>query len=330
VAHGSKLAVGSAIVGNSLLTVAKTAAFLVTGSAAMLSEALHSLADAANQGLLMVGIVRSGRLADPRFPHGYGAERYVWSLLSAVGIFFLGCGVTVYHGVHTLLHPGHLSGLGWAIAVLLMALILEGAVLAVAVKAVRTQAAGKPFFAYLQHEADPTAAAVVLEDSAACLGVLLAMAGILLSRLTGKPAWDSLASILIGLLMGALAIWLIARNRHLLIGPAIPEDARSRIAAIIASSPVVERIARMRTRVLGVDTYRVSAEVDFSGDTLAAGLEEGLRDIYPEIRSYEDFRDFAARYADELLDLLGEEIDRIEAAIREEVPEAQFLDLEAD
>lgn len=329
-AHGSRRAVAAAIAGNSLVTVAKSIAFVVSGSAAMLSEALHSLADTLNQILLMVGIVRSSREADGDFPYGYGAERQVWALMSAVGIFFLGCGVTVYHGVHTALHPEPLSSLGLAKAVLAVAFVVEASVLAIAIRAVRDASGDRPFFRYLAHEADPSAVAVVLEDSAACLGVLLAFGGIVLSRVTGDPRWDALASILIGLLLGAIAIWLIARNRHLLVGPAVPPDVRERIRAVLAAHPAVEKVAMLRTRVLDADTYRVAAEVEFAGEAIAASLEDRLRDAWPGISDYESFRRFAAEYADDVVERLGDEVDALEAAIRDEVPRARWLDVEAD
>jgi zinc transporter 9 len=329
-AHGSKRAVGAAIAGNAALTFAKLAAFLVTGSAAMLSESLHSLADTLNQVLLMVGITRSTRRADPRFPFGYGAERAVWALMSAVGIFFLGCGVTVYHGFHSLLHPEPLDDLGIALIVLLLALLIEGAVLVVAVRTVIHNADGAPFFAYLRREADPTTAAVVLEDAVACLGVVIALVGIVLSRTTGNPIWDALASILIGLLLGLIALWLVARSRYLLVGPAVPRRDRDRIRAILAANPIVERVVGLRTRVLDTETYRVSADLEFDGEALAGAFEQELRQAYSGITGYQDFRAFASRFADLVVERLGDEIDTIEAAIRRDIPKARFLDIEAE
>lgn len=329
-AAGSKRAVGAAIAGNSMLTVAKLVAFLVTGSAAMLSEALHSLADTMNQVLLMIGIRRSTRAANPHFPFGYGAERAVWALMSAVGIFFLGCGVTLYHGVHTLLHPKPLQDLRVALVVLLVSFVVEAAVLVIAVRTVRQNSQGRPFFRYLWREADPTTTAVVLEDSAACLGVIFALIGIALVTLTGNPVWDAAASIAVALLLGAIAIWLVARSRYLLVGPAVPVDVRQRIREIVASSPVVEQIVLLRTRVLDTESFRVSADVEFDGEVLADLLEEDLRAAYPKISSYEEFRSFAARYADRLIERLGDEVDTIEAAIQQEFPKARYLDIEAE
>jgi zinc transporter 9 len=329
-AGGSKRAVGAAILGNSLITIAKTGAFLISGSASMLSEALHSAADTMNQILLMIGITRSTREADPSFPFGYGAERAVWALMSGVGIFFLGCGVTLYHGFHNLLHPKPLQSLGVALIVLFLSLIVEGIVLVIAVRAVKERAAGKPFFKFLRVEADPTTAAVVLEDAAACLGVLIALAGIALSRWTGNPMWDAVGSILVGLLLGAIAVWLITKSRHLLVGPAVPAAVHDRIQKIIARDPAVAKIVRLRTRVMDSETYRVAAEIEFAGDTIADSFEDELRAAYPKITDYDGFRAFAADFADQVIERLGDEIDEIEDAIQSEVPKARYLDIEAE
>jgi len=329
-AAGSKRAVSAAIAGNSTLTIAKLVAFLMTGSAAMLSEALHSLADTMNQVLLMIGIRRSTRAANPAFPFGYGAERAVWALMSAVGIFFLGCGVTLYHGVHTLLHPQPLQDLRVALIVLVFSLIVEAFVLVIAVRTVRRNAKDRPFFRYLWREADPTTTAVVLEDAAACLGVIFAMIGIALVTVTGNPVWDALASIAVALLLGAIAIWLVARSRYLLVGPAVPVDVRERIHEIVASNPVIEHIARLRTRVLDTESFRVAADVDFDGEVLARWLEDDLRAAYAKITNYEEFREFAALYAERIVDRLGDEVDVIEAAIQSEFPKARYLDIEAE
>lgn len=329
-AQGSKLAVGAAIAGNSVVMVGKFVAFGLTGSAAMLSEALHSVADVLNQVLLMVGIVRSHHPPDRRFPFGYGAERYVWALMSAVGIFFLGCGVTVYHGVTKLMHPHAIEQVGWAAAALGLALVVEGYVLFVAIRAVQRDAAGRPFFRYLRRQADPSAVAVILEDSAACLGVLLAGAGIALSQITGYHGWDAIASIAIGGLLGAVAVWLIVRNRTLLVGPAVPPEVRERIQAAIERHPAVEKLIRLRTRQLDLETHRVAADIEFDGAVLADKLEDELKAAYAEIDSYEDFKAFADRFADDVVELLGDEVDAIEAAILEADPRARYLDIETE
>ncbi len=328
--ESSRRAVAAAIAGNSVITLAKFGGFLVSGSAAMLSETLHSLADTLNQVLLMVGLVKASREADGAFPFGYGAERHVWALLSAVGIFFLGCGVTVYHGINALLHPHPIEEIGLAVAILAVSFALEGSVLVIAYRGLRREAGGRPFLRFLRSQADPSAVAVLLEDSAACLGILLALGGLLLSKATGNQAWDAAASIAIGILLGLIAVWLIHRNRHLLVGPAIPPEARERIRSLLAAHPTVERVVLLRTRMLDTDTWGVTAEVDFAGEALAARLEEHLREAWENIETWEDFRAFAAKYAEEIMELLGDEVDTLEREIRRAVPRARYLDIEAD
>lgn len=329
-ASGSKTAVMTAIGGNFMVMVAKFTAFVFTGSGAMLSEGIHTFADLLNQILLMVGIVRSDRQPDDVAEYGYRAERYVWALISAVGIFFLGCGVTIYHGISSLMHPHELDHIWWAVGVLIFSFALEAWVLAVAVKAVLREAADKPFFKYLRHEADPATAAVVLEDFAACLGILIALGAIVLALLTENPIWDALGSIFIGVLLGLIAIWLIARNSKLLIGVSVPLAIRDQVLSIIKQNPAVEEVVDLKTRILDTQTFRIKADVRFDGEALANKLESQLDDAYAGIRNIHDFRKFAREYADDVVELLAGEIDAIEKRIRQEIPEAKHLDLEAE
>jgi len=326
----SKTAVATAIVGNALVMVAKFVAFLFTGSGAMLSETIHTLADLINQILLMVGIVRSTRDPDHIYEYGYQSERYVWALISAVGIFFLGCGVTVYHGIQSLLHPHELKELGWALGVLIFSFVLEGIVLWVAVRAARQQAKGRPLLHFLRYEADPAVVAVVLEDAAACLGVLIAFGAIVMSRVTGEPYWDAIGSLIIGVLLGAIAIWLIARNSSLLVGASIPEPIRQQVRKIIEADPAVEEIVDLKTRILDTETYRIKADIHFDGGVLADKLRPQLREAYDRIKTFEEFEKFAHEFGDDVVELLAKEIDIIERRIREKVPQAKHLDLEAE
>ena len=328
--QGSTRAVIAAIIGNCMVMVAKFIAFLFTGSGAMLSEAIHTMADLLNQILLLVGIIRSDRVPDPEFQYGYRAERYVWALISAVGIFFLGCGVTIYHGIQSLIQPHELQELGWALGVLLFSLSLEAYVLLVAIQAVQKQAGGQPFFRYLRKEADPATVAVVLEDSAACLGCVIAAVAILLAEWTGSNYWDAIGSILIGCLLGAIAIWLIWRNSQLLIGVSIPLNIRRQVKRIIEQNPAVEEIVDLKTRVLDTETYRIKADVRFDGEALAEKLKPQIDQAYDHVDSREEFHRFAKEYADDVVELLAEEIDNIERKIQAKVPKAQHLDIEAD
>lgn len=329
--QGSKRAVVAAIAGNSLVMIAKFVGYLFTFSSSMLSEAIHTLADLLNQVLLLIGIVRSGKSADPEFDYGYAAERYVWALISAVGIFFLGCGVTVFHGVQSLFEEHHeVHQSGWAIGVLIFALLMEGYVLYVAVQAARQQAQGQPFFKFLRTEADPATVAVVLEDSAACLGVIIALVAILLAQATGHAYWDAIGSITIGVLLGLIAVWLIYRNTQLLVGASVPPKIRQQVEKIINDNPAVEEIVDMKTRILDTETYRIKADVRFDGEALAKKLKPKIDEAYDDVNDRESFHRFARDFADDVVELLADEIDEIEKSIQQEVPKARHMDLEAD
>lgn len=329
--EASKTAVVAAIVGNALVMCAKFTAYFATGSGAMLSEGIHTFADLLNQILLLVGINRSGKYPDDNYAYGYGAERYVWALISAVGIFFLGCGVTIYHGISSLIHEHSAIGqYGWAIGVLVVSFLIEFYVLLVAVQSVRKAAGGQPFFRYLRKEADPAVVAVVLEDAAACLGVLIAFAAILLSWLTGEAYWDAIGSITIGVLLGFIAFWLIHRNRSILIGESVPPHIRAQLMDILNKNPAVEEVVDLRTRILDTNTYRIKADIHFDGSALAEQKKDELKKEYEAIRTYDEFEAFTVRYADEIVDLLAEEIDKIERSIRAKIPQAEHMDLEAD
>lgn len=331
-AKNSKVAVIAAIAGNSLVMVAKFIAFAFTLSGAMLSEAIHTMADLLNQILLLVGIVRSDREPDDKYAYGYNAERYVWALISAVGIFFLGCGVTVHHGVMSLInqHEPHFDKLAWPIGVLVVSLLLEGYVLWIALRTVKQQAGDTPFVEFIRKEADPAVVAIVLEDAAACLGCVLALVAILLSKVTGQGYWDAIGSISIGILLGAIAIWLIWRNSQLLIGASIPSHLRQQVLRILSQNPAVEEVVDLKTRVLDTETYRIKADIRFDGEALADKLSHRILPEYEKIKSLDDFKNFAREFADDVVDLLADEIDAIEKRIAAEVPKAKHLDIEAD
>ena len=200
----------------------------------------------------------------------------------------------------------------------------------VAVKAVQDQAEGKPFFQYLRKEADPAVIAIVLEDSAACLGCVVALAAIILSKVTGHGYWDAIGSLSIGFLLGAIAIWLVWRNSLLLVGASIPRHVREQVLQILDQNPAVEEVVDLKTRVLDTDTYRIKADIRFDGEALAEKLQHKIKPAYDQIDSFEDFQKFAKEYADDVVDLLADEIDAIEKRIVAEVPKARHMDIEAD
>jgi len=320
-------AVIAALSGNLLVTLVKFIAFLLSGSGAMLSEAIHSAADTGNQVLLFLGLKRGSRERDADFHYGYGGERFIFGILSASGIFFVGCGVTVYHGIQSLLHP-HVAEVGVVtFAVLGFSFLVEGGVLLFAVRGMLKSAQGMPFFRYVREKADPAAVAILLEDGAAVLGLVLATTGIVLAHVTGNPIWDAFASITVGLLLGLVAIYLVVENRTLLLGRAAPEAAERRFIEVVLARGSVADIHDVKTRQLTPESFTFKAEIRFSESFVAARLAQALpADGLPPTREPQALHGLAAH----LIRALSEEVDAIEADIRRAIPEARHIDLELE
>ncbi len=332
-AGGSDKAVYAAIAGNSVVMLAKFGAFMATGSPGMLSEGIHSMADVGNQSLLALGIRKSAAPAQPGFPYGFHRDRYVWALISAVGIFFLGCGVTVYHGVSSLLHPHYEEG-GAAVAfgVLLFSLIIEGWTLWVAARHVNQVRGDIPLMKFLRETEDPMASAVLLEDGAAVFGVLVAGLGIGLTEVTGNPVFDSLGSIFIGLLLGAIAIALIRRNRSLLLGEEVRDETVQRMVTILKEQPEIEHLHAVRAVVLGSGALRLAADVDFDGRALARTLLKGkdMEDLRTSWESGAELEQWLEEFGEAVVEELATAVDRIESDLTEQIPELTHVALEAD
>jgi len=218
----STLTVLVAFGANFAIAIAKTAAAAVSGSASMLAEAAHSWADTGNEVFLMIANRRSARPPDPRRPLGYGREAYVWSLLAAVGLFVVGASVSIWHGVSELIGGEQASGRDYllAYAVLAISFVLEGISFLQAFRQLRGEAhrLERDLFTHALETSDPTVRGVFAEDAAALLGIVIATAGIAMHELTGAAAWDAIGSILVGVLLGVVAVLLIDRNRRFLTG----------------------------------------------------------------------------------------------------------------
>lgn len=323
----SKGAVLAALICNSALTVLKFTAFAFSGSGSMFSEAMHTLADTANQGLLFFGIKRSERAPDAMFSYGYGADRFFYSLLSAVGIFVLGCGVTVYHGVHTLFDPQPLTIKWWLFVILGISFVMNGYVLYKAVDAVNKIRGQKSLMEFLRTTSDPTIVAVLLEDGIACLGVVIALVGIGLSALTGSPVWDSFGSITIGGLLGFVAIWLGVKNRSLLVGRSIPRDVQDAVLEYLKAQPSIEAVRAVQSRVIGADQYKLKAEIDWNGRWLGEQTAGWVAGHKPADGAETEF---ARDFGEKVVEALGDEIDRIEKELTAKYPALKYLDFETD
>ena len=330
----STRAVAVALFVDFVIAAAKTVAFLLTGSTAIMAEVLHSAADLTNQILLVVGIARSRRQPTSDHPYGFGRSRYIWALLSAAGVLFVGCGVSVVRGAQQVWAPEPLEHLGLGFVILLLSLVAESISLAVGLSAVRGSArqAGQSVRQYLARGPDPMGVAVVLEDGSAVLGILLAVTGLGLAELTGNPAWDGGASVAIGLLLGASAMFLINRNRRHLLGAAPPSESVARMMTVLEASPLVARIQDVKVSQLGADSVRFKAEVTFDGRELARRLLAG-RDLdatWATLSGPQALERLLVEFGGEVTDAIGDEIDRLEEDLTEAAPEARHVDLEPD
>lgn len=325
-APSSLKAVITALAGNTFVTVIKLIGFLLSGSGAMLSEAIHSGADTGNQLLLFIGLKRGEREADDRFQYGYGNERFVFGLLSAAGIFFIGCGITIYHGVQSLLSP-HVPQLSViTLAVLVLSFVIEGGVLLYAVRSVSQARGETPFLRYVRESADPATVAILLEDGAAVLGLVVATLGILLTYTTGNPMWDAIGSIIVGAVLGLVAYYLVRENRELLLGRAVPEGVEDAFIAIVQRQPSVHNVRDVKTHQLTPEAYKLKAEISLDHEYLASQLGRMLPadlSLTGEARPRT-----LARLAVASSELIAAELVAIERAVRVEIPQARHIDLE--
>lgn len=332
-ASGSTGAVFLALLGNGFLTVIKFIAFLMSRSPAMLSESIHSFADTANQALLFIGIKRSKRPADDRYHWGYGGERFLFALLSAIGIFVLGCGVTVYHGIHSLLHPPELE-LSWiTFAVLGVSLVVDGVVFFAAAREVWAKKGEMSFFRFVRESSDPTLLAVLFEDFVATLGVLIAMAGIGLAHITGNVYFDAASSVIIGVMLGMIAVWLGYRNRELILGPAIPAHVEKEVIEYLRAHPAIEAVRGVRTRIFASEKFSFSADIDYDGKFLGRKHGEWLAQQIAARGGgldSDEAGNLAGELGERVLDTLANEIDQIELELRKRFPRLAIVDLESD
>ena len=248
---------------NLLIAVAKAVAALLTGSAAMLAETTHSIADTFNEVLLYVGVRSGARPADERHPFAYGKAGYIWSLLAAVGIFVVGGLFAIAVGVQTLRRPEPVTNVAVGVAVLLISAGLEATSWRRARRQLRSEAAARhlDLGEYLVTSSDPTPTAVFLEDSAALVGIALALAALVLHITTGSALWDGAASLLIGLLLIAVAVVLMRRNLALLTDEAAPADIRERLRLAVAREPWVAEVAELTAVYIGPRHLLVLAHV---------------------------------------------------------------------
>jgi len=285
VAGSSKKAIYAALAGNSLIAVTKFAAAAFTGSSAMLSEGIHSLVDTGNQGLLLFGLKQAAKPASPSYPFGHGKEVYFWCFVVAMLIFALGGTASIYQGVQHLSHASPISNIFVNYLVLGMALIFEGGALWVALKEFNKSRGDQGFFAAVKDGKDPTMFVVVFEDTAASLGLIIAMLGLVLYQITGNPIFDALASIAIGVVLFLTAIWLAVESKSLLIGESASPKVTAEIRRILAADERLLEINEIATLHMGPEFIVVTLSADFV-DTLSAGeVESAVTELNGQIKA---------------------------------------------
>jgi cation diffusion facilitator family transporter len=296
--HGTR-AVVAALLANAGIAVAKFAGFLITGSASMLAESVHSVADSGNQGLLLLGGHRAKRAPTEEHPFGYGRERYFWSFVVALILFSVGGMFALYEGIEKIRHPHELESVPVAIGILLFAIVLESLSFRTAVHEanhVRDPQVG--WWAFIRRSKQPELPVVLLEDLGALIGLVLALVALTIANVTGEPAWDGVGTVCIGVLLIVIAIVLAIEMKGLLIGESASLSDQQRIAAAIGAEPSVARLIHMRTEHIGPDELLVGAKVE-----LVPGLS---------------------------VDEAVEVVNRVETSVRRAVPAARIMYLEPD
>ena len=280
----SRRAIAAAFLANLGIAVAKFAAFLVTGAASMLAEAIHSLADTGNQGLLILGTARAKQEATPEHPFGYGRERYFWAFVVAMVLFALGSVFAIHQGIDKLRHPHEVASPAVAIAVLVLAIALESWSFRTAIVAAESIRGDKSWWSFIRHSKSPELPVVLLEDLGALLGLVIALVGVTLAAVLGDPRFDAIGSIAIGALLGVIATVLAVEMKSLLIGESATTEIREAIQRSIEESPVVRNLIHMRTLHLGPDELLVAAKVEFDAGLDLPSLTSAIDDLESAIR----------------------------------------------
>jgi cation diffusion facilitator family transporter len=287
---GGTRAILAALAANAGIAVAKFIGFAVTGSSSMLAEAVHSVADTANQGLLLLGGKRAKRAATPEHPFGYGRDRFFYAFVVALLLFTLGSVFALYEGIEKLAHPGELTSPIVAIIILLVAVGLEGFSFRTAIRESRDLKGKLSWWQFIRQATTPELPVVLLEDFGALIGLVLALLGVGLTLLTGNPAFDALGTICIGILLGVIAIVLIVEMKSLLIG----EGARPPVLAKIVEGlegGAVQNVIHLRTQYLGPEELLVAAKIALTPglpmEDVAHAIDEAearVRSVVPAVR----------------------------------------------
>ena len=290
-ATSSKKVIFAALIGNSLIAITKFGASWFTGSSAMFAEGVHSLVDTGNQGLLLYGLRRAKLPADAKFPFGHGKEVYFWSFVVAILIFALGSGISLYEGVVHVLHPEPIANPMVNYLVLGLALIFEGGAWYFAFQEFSLTKGQWSYVQAVQREKDPTVFVVLFEDTAALLGLIVAFLGICLGQLTGIAIFDGIATVIIGLILGATAVWLAYETKGLLIGESANQEVVESIRRMTGKITEIEHVNEVLTMHMGPEFILVNLSVDFKdgvssekAESTVANLDQAIKHAHPRVK----------------------------------------------
>ncbi|XP_053685007.1 zinc transporter 9 [Sabethes cyaneus] len=325
----------TAVAINAVNCLFKFGAWLYTGSHSMFAETIHSLADTINQLILAYGIHKSTQIADSDHPYGYSNMKYVSSLISGVGIFCVGTGLSFYHGIMGLMDPHPIDDFFWAFFILGGSLVSEGATLLVAINSCRSgaKALNMSFKDYVVSSQDPCVNVVLTEDAAAVFSVALAATCMGLSTYSGSPIPDAVGSLLVGCMLGGVASFIIYTNVAALVGRSIRQENLDKINAELESDIMIRAIHDVKGIDMGNSLVRYKAEMDFDGRELTRVYldKQDLNMLLEEVKTFQtidELEAFMLKHGENIVDLMGGEIDRIEMKLRKKFPEIRHCDLE--
>ena len=282
---GSKRAVFAALLANLGIAVAKFVGFAFTRSSSMLAEAVHSVADTGNQLLLLLGDRRSQIVPDEEHPFGYGRERYFWGFVVSIVLFTLGSAFAIYEGVGKIVHPHALESTGWALAILAVAAVLEGSSFRTARRESNELRGDASWWRFIRGAKAPELPVLLLEDSGALVGLLIAFVCLLAATVTQNSVWDGAGSVLIGVLLGVIAVVLATEMKSLLIGESASRADRDAIEAAVNAAPEVRHLIHLRTEHLGPEDLLVGAKIDFDPSLTFAELAATIDAVEVRIRA---------------------------------------------
>lgn len=284
-AGGGTKVVMAAMFANGGIAIAKFVAFLVTGAASLLAESIHSVADTSNQGLLLLGGKRAQKVADDRHQFGYGRERYFWAFVVAMVLFALGGVFSIYEGIEKIRHPHAIESLGWAIGVLLLAIVLEGFAFRTAIVESNKVRRNRSWVEFVRRSRSPELPVVLLEDAGALIGLVFALIGVSLAQITGDPLWDGLGTLAIGILLVAISVVLTIEMKSLLIGEAATKAHIRALTGAVDSVDSVNRVIDLKTQHIGPEELLVAAKIEFDRSLGSSQISDAVDEVESALRA---------------------------------------------